>query len=282
MMKTSIMLSALLLSAASPASAETLTNRAIIALSASGIGDEAIIAKIQSSDAKFDLSTEQMLALKKKGVSGPVIAAMIAADNRGKQQGTSQATAPSGGRERPASVGALAARRPAGIYLVSGGQLIRIDFNVSGQTRTGGMLGTMMTGGIAAMSIKTILQGESARVKTSERTPTFYFYLPEGANQANLSSFEAQSTNPSSPNEFSLIRLTRKNGSREARVGRANIGGVKSGVMDKDRVDFQYDEVRPGVFSVRPSTMLTPGEYSFVMIGAGGAKLARFFDFSVQ
>lgn len=282
MMKKSAAVFALLLSVASPASAETLTNRAIIALSASGIGDEAIVAKIQSSDAKFDLSTEQMLALKKKGVSGPVIAAMIAADNRDKQRSASSASAPSPARGRSSSAGVIAASRPAGIYLVSGSQLIRIDFNVSGQTRTGGMLGTMMSGGIAATSIKTILQGESARVKTSERTPTFYFYLPDAANHANMSSFEAQSTNPSSPNEFSLIRLTRKNGSREARVGRANIGGVKSGVMDKDRIDFQYDEVRPGVFSVRAGSPLLPGEYSFVMIGAGGAKLARFFDFSVQ
>jgi hypothetical protein len=104
-----------------------------------------------------------MLALKKKGVSGPVIAAMIAADNNGKQRGAPQATAPSGARERPAAAGALAARRPAGIYLVSGGQLIRIDFNVSGQTRTGGMLGTMMTGGIAATSVTDRLRPPAGR-----------------------------------------------------------------------------------------------------------------------
>jgi hypothetical protein len=171
---------------------------------------------------------------------------------------------------------------PAGIYLVSGGQLVRLEFNVSGQTRTSGLLGTMMTSGIAHMSIRVVLQGETARVRTSERSPTFYFYLPEAANAANRSSFEATTEGPTSPNEFSLIRLEVKEGRREARVGRANIGGVQSGVMDRDRVGFRFENPRPGVYSVTTDAPLQPGEYSFVMIGSGGARQARFFDFSVQ
>jgi hypothetical protein len=173
--------------------------------------------------------------------------------------------------------------RPAGIYLHSGGQLVRLEFNVSGQTRTAGLLGTMMTGGIAHASIRVVLQGETARVRTSERSPTFYFYLPDAVEAANRSSFEAPATTsgPTSPNEFSLIRLIVKDGRREARVGRANIGGVQSGVMDRDRIGFRFENPRPGVYTVNPDA-LQPGEYSFVMIGSGGARQARFFDFSVQ
>jgi hypothetical protein len=180
------------------------------------------------------------------------------------------------------NTGLAAQTRPAGIYLVSGGQLVRLEFNVSGQTRTGGLLGTMMTGGIAHMSIRVVLQGETARVQTSERTPTFYFYLPEAAAAASRSSFEAAAEGPTSPNEFSLIRLEVKEGRREARVGRANIGGVQTGVMDRDRIGFRFEEVRPGVYSVNADGPLRPGEYSFVMIGSGGARQARFFDFSVR
>ena len=270
------------LALSSSAFAEELRNQSVIALSASGIGDEAIIAKIQSSEARFDLSTTQMIALKRNGVSGPVIAAMIAADNQTKGRVTTRSRDASAQFERPANKSTLATSRPAGIYLLSNGNLIRLDFNVSGQTKTSGLLGTMLTSGIAATSIKTVLQGESARIQTSDRSPVFYFYLPDAVNHANASSFEATTNSPSSPNEFSLIRLVRKNGNREARVGRVNIGGAKSGVMDKDRIDFRYEDARPGVFTVKPTTPLSVGEYSFVMIGAGGAKLARFFDFSVQ
>ena len=65
--------------------------------------------------------------------------------------------------------------------------------------RTGGLLGTMMTWGIAHTSIKVVLQGETARVRTSERSPTFYFYLPDAANSANRSSFEQTTTGPRKP-----------------------------------------------------------------------------------
>ena len=78
----------------------------------------------------------------------------------------------------------------------------------------------------------------------------------------------------------------KKSGRREARVGSMNIGGAKSGVMDKDRLAFTYDMVRPGVFRVNPSAALTPGEYGFIYSisggGAAGAATARIFDFSVR
>ncbi len=175
-----------------------------------------------------------------------------------------------------------AERRPAGIYLVSGGQLVRVDFNVSGQTRTGGILGSALTWGIAPTSVRVVLQGEVARVRTSERSPTFYFFLPDAVTANNRSSFEQTTTGPTSPNEFSLIRLRVKRGRREARVARINIGGAQTGVVDRDRIGFRFENPRPGVYSVTTDAPLEPGEYSFVMIGSGGASQARFFDFSVQ
>jgi hypothetical protein len=51
-----------------PASAEPLSNQSIVALHANGLDDDTIIAKIQSSDANFDLSTSALVALKKQGV----------------------------------------------------------------------------------------------------------------------------------------------------------------------------------------------------------------------
>jgi hypothetical protein len=291
MRKTIFVMLAAMLFVSQPSYADTLNNRMIVALSASGIGDEAIIAKIETSDVKFDLSADQMIALKKQGVSGPVIAAMLRANvkvpnaSAAVPRGRSPAPARADDRARPAAAPAsVSAPHPLGIYMLSEGRLVRIDFNVSGQTKTGGMLGTMMTGGIAHTSLSIVIQGDSARVQTADRQPTFYFYLArdDGNERAFQSGFESVATNPSSPNEFSLIRLIKKNGNREARVGRFNIGGMKSGVMDKTRVDFQYDEVRPGAYSVRPKVALEPGEYGFVMIGAGGAKVARIFDFSVQ
>jgi hypothetical protein len=85
------------------------------------------------------------------------------------------------------------------------------------------------------------------------------------------------------------VRFDTKNGRREAKVGKFNIGGAKSGVMDKDRIAFQYDQLAPGVFKVSPTAPLSPGEYGFLYsvsgggmgMASGGNMMARVFDFSI-
>ena len=264
-----------------PAWAERLNNHSIVDLHASGLDDETIIAKIQTTEADFDRSTAALIALKKQGVSSRVITAIIGSQNRTKSAGnTAVTTRPSASRSISANL--LSVARPAGIYLSSDGQLRRIDFNVSGQTKTGGFLGSALSYGIAKISTKVVLQGESAQARTHDQTPTFYFYLPAAVERSGSSSFSESSAEPSSPNDFSLMRLERKAGSREARIGRGNITGFQSGVVSKDRVNITFEEARPGVFVVRPVSALSIGEYSFVMIGAGGVSAAKFFDFSVQ
>lgn len=50
---------------AGAATAEPLTSEAIVELTKTGLGDEAIVAKIKSDGTVFDLSTEQMIDLRK-------------------------------------------------------------------------------------------------------------------------------------------------------------------------------------------------------------------------
>lgn len=248
---------------ACPAWAGTAPDQALIIRSPAGTGSNATTAMIETSKIKVEK-------------------AMMSAQRRSRRSSTPRVQPVPESPRQPRTPNFAAETHPAGIYLVSGGQLVRIEFNVSGQTRTGGLLGTALTWGIAHTSVKVVLQGETARVRTSERSPTFYFYLPDAVNAANRSSFEQTATGPTSPNEFSLIRLEVKRGRREARIARANIGGVQTGVVDRDRIGFRFENPRPGVYAVTMDALLQPGEYSFVMIGSGGASQARFFDFSVQ
>ena len=74
---------ALLLASATQLHAETLTNETVVTLVSAGLGDEAVIAKIKASAARYDLSTDSLIALKKSGVSSAIIAAMIEADSQG-------------------------------------------------------------------------------------------------------------------------------------------------------------------------------------------------------
>jgi hypothetical protein len=119
-------------------------------------------------------------------------------------------------------------------------------------------------------------------------SPSFYFFFDASNPQtANItSSWAAGSAQTvSSPSEFTLIKLMEKKGRREARVGSMNIGGAKTGVMDHDRIPFDYQMVREGVYKVTVKQPLEAGQYGFIYAlsggGTGGAMTARIFDFAV-
>ena len=258
--------------------AETLDNDQIVMLSRAGLGPEAIIAKINSTRGTYQTSTGALIALKRAGVPDPVIAAMLS---------RSGAPALANGLAGNANVDPLSPHAP-GIYMLDrahGGRMMRIDATVSNQMKSSGVLGFALSYGLASMKMKTVIPNPSARARTTEHRPVFYFYFDQAGPLASFSQFGSSfSPTASSPNEFSLIRFDEKRDHREAAVGSYNIGGVKTGVSDKARVGFTYDDVAPGVFKVTPTAELPPGEYGFVSsIGAGTGMggIARIFDFAV-
>jgi hypothetical protein len=260
--------------------AETLNNASIIALVQAGIGNDAVIAKIKATKGNYNLGTDELIALKTAGVPGEVIAAMIA----GPANAEAAAPAMSLTDINPMTP------HPSGLYLIdtAANRLNRIDPTVSNQAKTGGIFGYALTMGIASMSMKVAISGEAARAVATSARPSFYFFFdasnPATANIA--SSWSAGSAQTvSSPSEFTLIKLMPKKGRREARVGSMNIGGAKTGVMDHDRIAFDYQMVREGVYKVSPKEPLEPGQYGFIYAlsggGTGGAMTARIFDFSI-
>ena len=273
--------------ASSAVQAETLTNDMVVSLVQAGLGDDAVIAKVKASAGHYALSTDDLIALKKRGVSGPVIAAMIESGAQGAVSSKAVFSADSPDPMVP---------HPSGVYMATDARMVRIDPTTSNQSKTGGILGYAFTGGIASLSIKAVIPNITARVRTGRARPTFYFYFDEatrGLSQAGGASLwlSGPASAITSPNEFSLIRFDVKKDRRETRVGSMNLAGAKAGVMDKDRIPFDYDQVTPGVFKVTPSSDLPTGEYGFlysVSAGAGpgmwgnGTGSARIFDFAVH
>lgn len=256
---------------------EILTNDTVLSLAAAGIPDEAIVAKIKASKGKYETSTSNILTLKQKGLSGPVIAAMISS--------AELAAAPAMSMDAADPM----IPHPAGVYFSDGSsaKMVVMQPTVSTQAKTGGIFGYALTGGLASMSIKAAIPGSAATLNTS-KTPTFYFFFDDSnpGTAAQTSAWLAGSASVvKSPSEFSLVQLMEKKGRREARVGSANIAGAKTGIMDKDRIEFTYEQVRQGVFRVTPKQPLPPGQYGFVYSvagAAGGALTARVYDFGVK
>lgn len=277
--KTAIALACLSL-AATPASAETLTNTDVIGLLAAGLGDEAVIAKIETSDGEYQTDTATLLSLRSQGVSSAVIAAMLTRANATPEMSDSS----------PDPM----APHFTGVYLFDDWsaekRMWKIDATASTQTKTGGILGYALTSGIASASVKAVIPGETSRTNAPVQSPVFYMYF-DGANGNEGSAFSSGfGTTLQSPNEFSLVKLNAKKGRREARIGSMNIGGMKTGVMDKDQIAFDYEQLAPGIYRAQPEQPLEPGEYGFIFAVSGGAGPglnagaggARVFGFTVQ
>lgn len=262
--------------ASSSVCAKPLDKNSVLQLTQMGLGDDAVVAKIHADKVDFDLSTDDMLAFKKQGLSSPVIAALIS--NRYVATIQPSLDSPDPGVPHPAGFYALMSDRAAP-------RMERMEPTVTNQAKTGGIFGYALTGGIASMSIKAAVQNETSRVPVSTQ-PRFYFFSAESNGDQSGAWASGTNTVVTSPAEMSLVRLIKKDGRREARVGSMNIGGAKTGVMDKDRITFKDTEVRPGVYLVEPTTALEPGEYGFIYSlsggGAGGAMTARIFDFTVR
>lgn len=259
-----------------PALADGLAIEDIVTLSEMNLGDDAIIAKIRAENARFDLSTDQMIDLKRRGVSNAVIAAMV-------ETGVVD-TAAEMSMDSPDPM----VPHPAGIYLLKGSgeaaKMLRIDPTSSSQTKTGGIFGYALTGGLAPMSMKVSIPGATSRAQASQK-PYFYFFFDQAAQGAQAGSFLGSTYLGSSPAEFNLIKFNAKKDRREAKIGKISIGGAKMGIMDEDRIPIDYELVRAGVYKVKAASPLEPGEYAFlysVAGGQGGAAGARIFDFSVR
>jgi len=265
---------------AGAAQAETLRNDDVVMLPEAGLGEEAVIAKIEASDGDFVIDTQTLLALRAKGVPSPVIAAMVKSAS-----GTTKYDDTSPDPKVP---------HTPGFYILDETspqpRARKIDPIASTQTKTGGILGYAFTGGIASASLKAVLPGQTAQAQTTKRRPTFFvFFDPPGGNQSAI--FSTGFGNAViTPNELSLVGLMEKKDRREARVGSLNIAGSKTGVMDKDRIAFSYEQIVPYVYKITPDTDLAPGEYGFLfaLVGgagpglSGGVAGARVFDFTVR
>lgn len=264
------------------ANAETLTNKDVVTLLQAGLGEEAVVAKIETSDADFVTDTATLISLRKQKVPSAVIAAML------KRSGNGAPLSDSSPDPR--------ARHYSGVYLLDdwskARRMWKIDPISSTQTKTGGIFGYALTAGIASASVKAVIPGATARFSSPDVRPVFYVFFDQANGQQTTAFSTGFGGAIQSPNEFSLVRLVQKEGRREARIGSLNIAGSKAGVMDKDRIPFAYEQISPGVYKVQPNNDLEKGEYGFIfavgggvgpgLAGSAGTAGARVFAFSVR
>jgi hypothetical protein len=255
--------------------AKRLTNQDIINMTALGLSEDVIIAKIRSvsgaDGAKFDTSVDGLKTLKAANVSDAVIKVML---NPAPPPGPVVVAA------APISQDPNLPPPEVGVYWKDGPTFVLIQGLALSQAKVGGRAGSMFTYGIRSEHWDATLNGATSKNVVKDRRPVFYIYVPDGNSAA----------------DYALIKLEKKGDRREFQVG--SFGGVtggKAGVKKDKEILFQADHVGIRTYKITLESDLRAGEYAFFMgtgtqstmaeahgsARSGGSASGRIYDFSI-
>jgi hypothetical protein len=283
----------------------------VVAMKQAGLSDDIIIAKIRQHNLPLDLSTNQLIELKKERVSDGVIRTLIDPKAQAGLNSPSSTTVvvqnpglsalaninPSGATP---GIGQGAVSDPndplmphdSGIYLFtkdhSGKVKMVILERASYQgAKTGGVFASAMTYGIAKMKTKAVIPGKRADLRLGDGKPVFYFYFDDKAAGLGRGTFGG--SNVSNPNQFALLHLSVEKNTRTTEIGEFSMWGGSSGSNEKSMVAFKSERIGPGLYRVEVTGELKSGEYCFVAssgvtsaYGAGATTAHDLFDFGVD
>lgn len=251
------------------AQTETITNQSVIDMKEMGFSDEVIVTKIKTSETNFDTSLAAMKQLKEKGISDAIIMEIMNSSN--KEEADEEANE---------------VDFKTGIYINKDGEATKLLPTVFSGTKTN-TLGAAFSYGIASAKIKSIMNNAHSTNIIAEAQPAFWFYFArQDNNDFNVGASNWWFASASSPNEFSLVKLTVKKNKRELITGKVNAySGSSLGVEDKYSIPFDIEIIDDYTYKVVPKEPLENGEYCFFYQGTipqGGFTNQSVFDFSIQ
>lgn len=248
------------------AQTKTLTNADIVSLVEIGLSDEAIIAKVKTSDAIFDTSVEELKTLKEKGISNNVIVTMInAKDKEEKESGE-------------------IIDENIGIYYKADQEYSKLYPSAFRGTASN-TLGSAVTPFISNTKNKAILEGAQSGNVVNTNIPEFIFYFDRNTKHKSKSLDWCFSV-ASSPKEFVLVKMIERKDKRELKIGEIDIfSGKYIGVESKEVIQCTIEAMNETTFKVKPSTVMQSGEYCLFYQGSAPQTYQGnnpIFDFSIS
>jgi hypothetical protein len=229
----------------SPNRQGNLTVEEVVRLARAGFSEDLIITKIKRNGKAFDLSTDELLELKKEGVSDNIVKFLLDPSQSysppSSPAGGSPAKSPEDAKKYPEDAFANQAPSEPGLYLFNTTTPTNSELKVLLGTEIGKM--PMRKGKAIAY-----LLGAAARTRTKATKPIFYLRLSEGTNIA----------------DFVLVALNKKRDRRELDVGPP---GPKQQLKVEALRQFDFSEVGPRLFKLT-TPQLDAGEYLFFLVGS--------------
>jgi len=260
--------------AAAPARSQGLTVDSIVAMVQANLSEDLIVTRIRKENKAFDLSPEEMIRLKKSGVSDFILQVMLDPSVEVERlppapppPPPSDPGPPPAGEVPPQPAAAPSPPAPAdpgtltagvkpftevGVYYKKAGEWMEVLPEVV-NWRTGGVLKTIASAGIVKQDINGHIPGPHSR--NSVALPAeFVIYAAEGV----------------AITEYQLLRLRGKRDYREFRTITGGVLHQKSGAM-RDMVPFEGKKVGNRLFTVILPANLGAGDYGFLWLGAAGS-----------
>ena len=230
-----------------------MNNDSVIKMAKAGLGDDVIIGSINGQAGSYQTSTDDLIALKKAGVSDKVIGAMLA-------------KASGGGAPAP-PMAAAGPVNEVGVYYKKDNAWTDLNPEVV-NFKTGGVLKSIGTAGIVKGDVNGHLNGEHS--PTGLHTPIeIIIYTPEGT----------------AATEYQLLRLHEQ---KDAREFRTMTGGVlhASGGATRDSIPFENKKIAPRTYQIIMPDSIGPGEYGILPPSSGdgtgsSGRIGKLYSFHV-
>lgn len=275
-----------------PAGEQALTNADVRALLEAGLPESVVVAKIATAPkVRFDTSADTLVALSQSGVPAAVLTAMVQWGSRASPRELALRM----------NFGGTLCEAP-GVFLEQGEEIRALDMVGPARHSSGSAMSEVAGAaifratrvflpGFLPSKTKVTLRGAAATFRITEREPTFLLCLPEfPLNALGVHGFA--SIDPAST-QLVAFRVRKRKDERQFTTGNEGFFGVSEyGIPAKQLRDIAFSEVKPGVYRVRTTQPLKPGEYGFyndasvpgvsMQVMAAGGLGGRLYAFGVD
>jgi len=240
-------------SKAAAASAERMTNKSVLALHSAGLKSDVIIAKIEETACTFNLSTENLISLKKAGMPDVIIQAMMDKSNRENAVGKNAI------KKAPGDMPAAEMVNHPYYFNQKVNSLKPLEKSVAGINTKYVALGY---GGV---KFQYQIQGAKSGLRLSQADSLAFLINTAGATMPDMI----------------LYKLKSEEGGRNAVSLQTKAMGA--GVKSADNViTFNVIDAKNGLFKIVPVRKLEPGEYFFAGKPVAGASTLDVFAFGID
>jgi hypothetical protein len=232
---------------------QVLTNESVERMAKARLGDDVIVSMIQSQAGHYDVTPDALIALKKRGISDKVLAALAAKGNPNATASAAPATAPVTVAADPYE------EFDIGVYRKERQTWTTIASEPVNWKTSGGIRGLIADG--------TVNKGETGRL-IGGSSPT----------QMNGSlEFLIKTADGMDATDVQLVLLHDKNDGREFRI--LADGGTQN------QISFEQTRVAKRTYKIVLSGKVSPGEYAFLLPGrmhsSAGGSIGKAYTFRV-